>query len=156
MKQKFLQLAALGALATGMIFAQTAANPTQAPAGKARVMRRAMVRGRMLKALNLTDAQKTQAKAIFQQAKQSTQPVRQQLKQNRQALAEAVKANNTPLIQQLAVTQGQLEGQMVAARSEAMAKFYQTLTPEQRAQAAQMRTNMKQRLEKFKNKKING
>ncbi len=99
---------------------------------------------RMLQALNLTPDQQTQAKAIFQQTRQSVQPIAQQAKQNRQALADAVKANDTAKIQQLATQQGNLQGQLLTLRSESMAKFYNILTPDQRAKADQMHARMQQ------------
>src|SRR3984957_18269855 len=89
--------------------------------------------------LNLTPAQQTQTKAIFQDARQSAQPVRQQLKQTRQSLRAAVQANNTAQIQQLAATEGSEVGQLAAIRGSAMAKVYQTLTPEQQQKLAQLR-----------------
>ena len=70
--------------------------------------RRAAMRRHLMEALNLTDAQKQQAKTIFQEARQSAQPLRQELRQNRQALAVAVKANDTAKIQQLSQTEGNL------------------------------------------------
>ncbi len=141
MKRKWITFAAAGALAAGMIFAQSA--PAQPPkgTGTTHVSRQAMARHRMMQALNLTDAQRQQAKAIFQQAKQSAQPVVQQLKENREAIAAAVKADDTGRIHQLTATQGRLRGQAMAVRADAMAKFYQTLTPVQRAKAEQMRPN---------------
>src|SRR5580704_15422274 len=54
--------------------------------------------------LNLTPAQQSQAKSIFQEARQSGQPIRQQLKQTRQSLRAAVQSNNVAQIQQLAST----------------------------------------------------
>ena len=102
---------------------------------------------RIAQQLNLTDTQKQQAKTIFQQARQTAQPVREQLKQNRQALAEAAKAGNgEAAIQQLSARQGNLLGQMVAVRTEAFAKFYATLTPEQRTKADQLRQQFQQRM----------
>ena len=94
---------------------------------------------RAFKSLNLTDAQKQQAKNIFQEARQNAQPVRQQLKQNRAAMAAAIETNNSAEIQRLAGLQGNLETQMVTNRAQAMAKFYATLTPDQVAQLKQMR-----------------
>jgi protein CpxP len=118
-----------------------------------------MVRRQMMQGLNLTDAQKEQAKAIFQQSRQTAQPVAEQLRQNRQPLADAVKANNVGQIQALAAQQGTLHGQLLAIRSEAMAKFYSILTPEQRARADQrqqrVRERMKQRLEQRRSR-MNG
>ncbi len=88
--------------------------------------------------LNLTDAQKTQAQSIFQDARQSAQPVRQQLQQTRQSLRTAVQANDTAQIQQLSATEGGQIGQLTAIRSSAMAKVYQILTPDQQQKLAQL------------------
>ena len=70
-----------------------------------------------------------------------------QMKQNRQALAEATKAGNNADIERLANEQGSLMGKMIAVRTEAFAKIYHTLTPEQRAKADQFRSRMHQRIE---------
>jgi Spy/CpxP family protein refolding chaperone len=104
-----------------------------------------MVRRRIAQALNLTDAQKQQAQAIIQQTRQTVQPLRQQSKQNRQALMAAIQAGKGDVeIHQLALTQGNLAGQLAAARLEALAKFYSTLTPEQRAKADLMGQKLRQ------------
>ena len=89
--------------------------------------------------LNLTPAQQTQAKSIFQSARQSGQPIRQQLKQTRQSLHAAVQANNTAQIEQLAATEGSQLGQLAAVRGTAMAKVYQILTPDQQQKLAALR-----------------
>jgi Spy/CpxP family protein refolding chaperone len=86
--------------------------------------------------LNLTDAQQTQAKSIFDDAHQSAAPIRQQLQQTRQSLRAAVQANNSAQIQQLATTEGSQVGQLTAIRSAAMAKVYQILTPGQQQKLA--------------------
>ena len=88
--------------------------------------------------LSLTAAQQTQAKSIFQDARQSAQPIRQQLKQTRQALRAAVQSNNAAQIQQLATTEGSQVGQLAAIRSTAMAKVYQILTPDQQQKLASL------------------
>lgn len=88
--------------------------------------------------LGLTEAQQTQAKSIFQDARQSAQPIRQQLKQTRQALHAAVQSNNAAQIQQLATTEGSQVGQLAAIRSTAMAKVYQMLTPDQQQKLASL------------------
>jgi len=72
--------------------------------------------------LSLTDAQQAQAKSIFEAARQS--------------LRAAVQANNTSQIQQLAATEGGEIGQLAAIRGTAMAKVYQTLTPDQQQKLA--------------------
>ena len=100
-----------------------------------------------MQALNLTDAQKQQAKTIFQQAHQNAQPIAAQLQQNRDALAAAVKANQTAQIQALATAQGNLRGQVLTIRAGALAQFYQILTPDQRTKADQVQQRIRQRLQ---------
>jgi Spy/CpxP family protein refolding chaperone len=144
MKQQLIRFAAVTALASGMIFAQAPAPSPNPQARPHNFIRQHMAQ--IAQQLNLTDAQKQQAKMIFQQARQTAQPVREQLKQNRQALVEAAKAGNgDAAIQQLAARQGNLLGQMVAVRTEAFAKFYATLTPEQRTKAEQLEQQFQQR-----------
>jgi Spy/CpxP family protein refolding chaperone len=64
------------------------------------------------------------------------------LQANRQALA-AVKSDNTAQIQSLAAAQGALQGQELAIRSAANAKFYALLTPDQQASLTQMEEKLK-------------
>ena len=149
MKRNLITLAAIAAFAAGMGFAQTT-DPAQPQAGAAGKPR-ATLRHRMLQALDLTDAQKQQAKTIFQQARQNAQPLRQELKQNRQSLAAAAKANDTAQIHQLTTQQGNAMGRLADTRTQAMAKFYATLTPEQRAKADSIRQRTQQRLAQHKN-----
>lgn len=132
--KRTLMLLATTALAAGMVFAQAVNHPN----------RRAMARQRMEQALNLTDAQRAQAKTIFQSARQEAKPWVAQLKQDRAALKAAVKSDNLQQIDKLATARGQVMGKLMAARSEAMAKFYQILTPEQRAKADQMHQQRRQ------------
>jgi Spy/CpxP family protein refolding chaperone len=150
MKQHVLRFATVAALAAGMAMAQAPATPDQPGTGagtrQGPAARRGAMRQRLARQLNLTDAQKQQAKAIFEQAKQQAQPLAQQLKQNREALTAAVKANDTAQIHSLTAQQGTLRGQLMAIRSEAMAKFYTNLTPEQKAKADQLHQSMKQRM----------
>jgi len=96
--------------------------------------------------LNLTDAQRQEFHSIFRRARESAMPVREELKQNREALAAAVKANQTADIQRLATARGRLVGQMTVIYSEAKAKFYQILTPEQRVKADQMHQEFRQHM----------
>jgi Spy/CpxP family protein refolding chaperone len=138
-------------MAAGMALAQTPAAPAQPRPGKMWAKQGAM-RGRMLRQLDLTESQKQQAKTIFQQAKQNAEPVAKQLRANREALDAAVKANNVAQIHSLSAQQGNLQGQLLGIRNEAQAKFYATLTLEQKAKADEMRSKvrerMKERLEK--------
>jgi Spy/CpxP family protein refolding chaperone len=127
--KRTMTIIAAGALAAGMIFAQGQAN---------QVKHRAMARQKFAEALNLTDAQKAQEKAIFGQAKQAAAPLRAEMKQDRQALAAAVKTNDTTKIDKLSAEEGHLIGKLMAVRTEAMARFYQTLTPAQKLKADQL------------------
>jgi len=141
-------------MAAGMALAQTPAAPAQPRAG--RMMARQAVRGRMLQALNLTDAQKQQTKALMQQARQNAQPLMTQVRANRQALAGAVKANDVAQIHSLAAQQGDLQGQLLGVRSEARAKVYALLTPEQKAKADEMRQKVRERMQqRFEKRKAN-
>jgi Spy/CpxP family protein refolding chaperone len=88
--------------------------------------------------LNLTPAQQSQAKSIFQGARQAGQPVRQQLQQTRQSLRAAIQANDAGQIQQLAATEGSEVGQLAAIRGAAMAKVHQILTPDQQQKLASL------------------
>ncbi|MGA2197726.1 MAG: Spy/CpxP family protein refolding chaperone [Bryobacteraceae bacterium] len=129
MKRILTGIAAVGALAAGLAIAQTTAAP-QAGAARGRG-----VRARMIKALNLTDTQRQQAKTILQSAKQTAQPLAQQLKQDRAALTAAVEAGDSAKIQQLSTEIGSLRGNVLGVRSQAMAKFYALLTPDQKTKA---------------------
>ena len=155
MKQSFMKFATAAALAAGMAFAQAPATPAK-PVKPGMMARRNGIRPRMMRNLNLTDAQKQQAKAIFQEARQTAKPVRDQLKQNRQAMAAAIKNNDTYQINQLATTMGSLEGQLAAIRSGAAAKFYTILTPDQKTQADQMRQKARQFLQQRRARRNNG
>jgi Spy/CpxP family protein refolding chaperone len=128
-----------------MVCAQVPSTTPQPGGGNTAVRPRAAVRRHIAQALNLTDAQKQQAQAIIQQTRQTVQPLKQQAKQNRQALMAAINAGKGDVeIHQLVLTQGNLAGQLVVARAEALAKFYSMLTPEQRAKADLMRQQVRQ------------
>lgn len=147
MKHNLMKLASIAAMTVGMALAQQA--PANPPAPAKTPVHRPFVRTRrhMMKALNLTDAQKQQAKAIFQEARQKTQPVRAELGQNRQALRDAIKADNKIEIQKLSKSDGELMGRLLAAHNEARAKFYNLLTPEQRAAAQKLHAEFRHRVE---------
>ena len=142
MKRILIGIAAAGVLAAGFAIAQTAAAP-QAGAAKGKGVR-ALVQKRMLKALNLTDTQKQQAKTIFQSARQTAQPLAQQLKQDRAALTVAIQAGDSAKIQQVSTEMGSLRGNVLAVRSQAMAKFYALLTPDQKIKAEEFRQKAQQ------------
>ena len=130
-RTKFAAWTAVAALGAASLFAAT----TTPAAGH----RHGRMGAFLSNYLSLTPAQQTQAKSIFQSARQSSQPVRQQLRQTRQSLQAAVQANDEAQIQQLASTEGGQMGQLAAIRGTAMAKVYQILTPDQQQKLASLR-----------------
>jgi Spy/CpxP family protein refolding chaperone len=147
MKWHLFQFAAVTALAAGMALAQAPTTSTQPAPQKAPFRHPMFGHEQMMQALNLSPTQKQQSKTIFDDAKQKAEPIRQEMRQNREALHAAVKANNTSQIERLSSHQGELQGKALAIRSEAMAKFYAILTPEQRTKADEMMSRMRQRME---------
>jgi Spy/CpxP family protein refolding chaperone len=145
MKRHLARLTVLGAMAAAMALAQTApeapaAKAPEAPSARAPAAQapaRARSRKEMLQSLDLTVAQKQQARTIFRTTRRTVQPLAQQLQQDRQSLQAAVQAGDTAQIQQLSTAMGTLHGQMLGARSAGMAQFYALLTPDQKAKAAQ-------------------
>ncbi len=144
MKNNLLRLAGIGALATGMIFAQTTAGSASATApqpAQNRQARRARGRNRMANYLNLTPVQREQAKQVMKEAHAQSASLRQQLKQDRAELATAVKSGNDAQIDRLTKSEAPLMAQMAAIRAHAFEKIYATLTPAQKAKADNMRQN---------------
>jgi Spy/CpxP family protein refolding chaperone len=147
MKRRFIPFAAAAALAAGLAFAQApAASPAHPRSGRGHASRMAEFHQRMMSELNLTDAQKAQAKTIFQGEREKAKPLVEQLRQDRQAMREAVKTNDTARIHSLAAKEGKTRGELSALRSEAQAKFYATLTPEQRTKADQLHQQAREKM----------
>ena len=120
----------------------------QGPRGEARHGKRDRVEF-MSRHLNLTEAQKEQAKSVFSLARESSKPIAQQLREGREAVAEATKANRPAAeIEALTSKQGALMGQLSAIQAKAFASFYATLTPEQKQKADQMQAERKNRMGK--------
>ncbi len=83
--------------------------------------------------LSLTDAQKTQAKTIFDAAATAGEGAHGTLTAAHEALKAAVKANKPDAeLDRLAAAVGVVEGQMAGLHAKASAKFYNLLTPEQK------------------------
>jgi Spy/CpxP family protein refolding chaperone len=146
MKNNLIRFGTVAAMAAGLAFAQAPAKaPPQLPPGHPMAQRRGEFQERMMQELNLSATQREEAKAIFQQARETAKPVRGELRQNREALYAAIKANDTAKIHSLSVTQGELMAKLTEIRSGARAKFYSKLTPEQRTKADQMHQQMMER-----------
>jgi Spy/CpxP family protein refolding chaperone len=146
MKSKWFRFAGASILAAGMcfVYAETPAQQPQAHQKSANRQEWAQRRfDRMATYLNLTDAQKTQAQQYMQEARTSAKALMPELKQNREALQAAIKADNKADIERLSAEKGRLMGKMMAIHSEAFAKVYQTLTPDQKAKADQMKEHFR-------------
>ena len=147
MKRHLFQFAAVTALAAGMALAQAPAAGTQPGPQKTPFRHPVFGHEEMAQSLNLSAAQKQQAKTIFDESRQKAQPIREEMRQNREALHTAVKANNTSEIHRLSSHLGELQGKVMAIRSEANAKFYAILSPEQRTKWDEMHQRMRQRMQ---------
>lgn len=140
------KIAGAGALAAGMVFAQTGSGTGQfsqradsnAQHGWRRAGRQARAE-RIAKYLNLTPEQQDNAKKVFAAAKEEAAPLHQQLKQNREALMNAVKSGNEAQIDEITKSEAPVLAQLMAIRAKAFEKIYATLTPEQKTKAENMR-----------------
>jgi Spy/CpxP family protein refolding chaperone len=92
--------------------------------------------------LSLTDAQKTQATAIFDAAETASASLRETQASQRMALNDAAKSNAADAaIDQLAATLGATSGQLAAIQTKAFAKFYALLTTDQRTKLDELKAN---------------
>ena len=134
-------------------FAQTGMGGGMGPGGKMAMGPGGMMKGPgfLARGLDLTDAQKEQAKTIFQTARQNAQAIQQQLKPLEQNLQEAIKANNVAGIQTAIGAMVPLRTQLAVIHATAAAQFYQLLTPEQKAKLDQARNRMKGAKDRMKN-----
>jgi len=83
--------------------------------------------------LSLTDAQKTQAQAIFDAAKTASSSAQGQLSGAQDALRAATKTNSSDSeLERLAAAVGTIQGQLTGIQAKASAKFYALLTAEQK------------------------
>lgn len=107
---------------------------------------------RGMRALNLTDAQRDQLKAMHEQQREAMKPLMEQHRQLRDQIQQALEAGNADAtrIGQLEIQAFQVRQQMKAQREKAEAAFVGVLTPEQKAQWEKMREERKQRMEQFR------
>ena len=90
--------------------------------------------------LNLTDAQKSQTKTIWEAGEAATKPLRQKADDLHKQL-EAATANgqfDETQVRALASQLGQLMSETIVEHERAKSKIYSILTPEQRAKADEM------------------
>jgi Spy/CpxP family protein refolding chaperone len=105
--------------------------------------------GIALNRLGLSDAQKDQAKAIMQAHQQDLKGLGDRERGAREALNAAVSADvmDEGAIRARAADVAAVEADSAVLQARIRAEVFQILTPDQQAQAKQMQTEMKQRLE---------
>lgn len=92
--------------------------------------------------LDLTEEQRTQAKAIFEEQRKASEPQRAQMRELRQQMREQLdsgKADATA-IGQLAIQTHAIGQQLREARERGHERFLAILTPEQKAKLEQMKS----------------
>ena len=126
-RNKVLALAAVATLGAGLLFAQGAFN---------RGERRQRLLNFVADYLDLTAAQRTQAKSVLEAERQEVQPIVEQLRQGHENMRAAIKAGKSDAdLESIAAAQGKLVGELAGIHAKAVAKIYATLTPEQKAKA---------------------
>lgn len=110
--------------------------------------------GHMFRGLDLTDAQKEQMKAIAEASRESSKTLHDQLRANREQLAKVTEngAFDEVQVQALAQQAGVLHAQMIVAKERVKSQMFAILTPEQKAKAAELKEQSKQRMEARKAK----
>ena len=94
----------------------------------------------LTRALNLTDAQQTQIKAIFESARTAVEPLDAKMDEIHKQL-EAATANgqfDEAQVRALANQQAQIMADTIVEHERAKSKIYAILTPDQRAKADEM------------------
>lgn len=101
--------------------------------------------------VNLTDAQRTQIKQLFESAKPTMKPLFEQLRQNHQAMLQLVTSGdfNQAKAQALATQSSQILSQLAVQHASLNAQAYQLLTAEQKTQMTQVLAERQQRMEQW-------
>lgn len=107
--------------------------------------------GRLVEKLNLSDAQKEQVKQIMETSKAKIQPLKENMKSIHQQMNAATADGqfDEAQVQALATQQANIMAQMIVEKERTKSQMFAILTPEQQAQAKQLKEQMK---EKFKGK----
>ena len=100
--------------------------------------------------LELTDVQKTQAKAIHDGTRASIEPLMEQRRQNRWAIDDLLDGENpsASAIGDLVITNRRIDDQVRVIRENARAQFVALLTPEQKAKYDEMIARQEERRER--------
>src|SRR5947208_719178 len=121
MKKTLITLPVSALLAAGLMVGQSNSDATTQQR-QHRFENGSGERGAMFQSLNLSDAQKEQAKSIFSSSRESNRTLEQQLRDARQALNAAAKSGASDAqIDQLAARIGPLSAQAAAAQAKTFA-----------------------------------
>lgn len=96
---------------------------------------------RLARALDLTDAQKEQVKAILETEREKVAPLRQKLGETREKIRRAVEATpfDEAAVRSLAASQNETRTEMIVSRARVQSKIFALLSPEQRERAKKFR-----------------
>jgi protein CpxP len=100
------------------------------------------------KALNMTEEQKTQMKAVLQKEHATRKPLMQQMRQLDQQLKQYEEGTyDAAKVQTLVASQAQLLVQMKVNESRIHSELYQLLTPDQQAKMKQIEADREARMQ---------
>ncbi len=110
---------------------------------------------RLFSRLNLTDAQKEQMKQINQNFRESTKPLRQELRGKHGELRQAQQGEtfDEALVAQKLNEISTIQVKLMGERFKLKQEISSVMTPEQKAQLAQMREQMKTKREEYKKRR---
>ncbi len=156
MKKKIIiGISVLALLVTGTIFAVASQHPFgqhrfggRGLAGNPdKLIEHALNRAAVV--LDLTEAQKTQIKAILEAEKPTVQPLVMQLTAQHKELRTVTDDGqfNEAQVQAIAARQGQTMTQLIVEKERVQSQIYTVLTPEQRAKAEKMRDQFMSRIQ---------
>jgi len=96
---------------------------------------------RMVKKLDLTEAQQEQVKAILESEREKAAPLLQQLAESREKIRKAIEAErlDEAAVRTLAASQNETRVELVVSRARARSQIFALLTPEQRESARKLR-----------------
>ncbi len=102
---------------------------------------------RMARALDLTEAQQEQVKAILEAERERIAPVRQQLAETRERIRQAAQAEpfDEAAIRALAASQNDARIELIVSRARVKSEIHALLTPEQQELAKKFRSGGKGR-----------
>lgn len=151
-KYIWVTAAALLLIATALLYAQTRSQRGEWGPGMGRGMMGHGFLGHMAQQLQLTDAQKTQIKTLWDAEKPTMLPLIQQLANaHKQMLAiTANGAFDEAKVATIANQQSQTLARLMIEKEKLQSQIYnQVLTPEQRAKADQLRQNHAARMDQW-------